>query len=342
MPNLSEKMIEEVAQQAYEFAHRGKTHMTWAELPYKWGKKAYLDFARQIDQFYSKALDDKDLEKAIQDILDTAITVDNNCNEITKKAQILALLPPKIEAAKRERDEEWKAEMMRQVDKRAKLREYYATKIEEAVKRVIDFIESYFVTTVEPDKVKLHHIDDPEWQTVKERCFKIGQALSEKGENEKLKIQTPNPILNQESEKIKRITLNVREIALQMESILKKGEQIFGLAAVQLGYLLSIIAVKKSQDTRDLRQEPIIIINPEIIKHSDKVIKGVETCLSVGHGKKEYRVRRYKTVKIKGLNLDGGAVQYKGRDQFGVVLQHEIDHTHGITIDQHGEPVDET
>ncbi len=41
--------------------------------------------------------DDKDLGKAIQDTLDTAITVDNNCNEITKKAQILALLQPKIE-----------------------------------------------------------------------------------------------------------------------------------------------------------------------------------------------------------------------------------------------------
>lgn len=104
---MSEKMIEEVAQQAYEFAHRGKTHMTWAELPHKWGKKAYLDFARQIDQFYSKALDDKELrEKAqklkgmIKGITATSADRDKWAEMFEIIDQILALPQQKIEEAK--------------------------------------------------------------------------------------------------------------------------------------------------------------------------------------------------------------------------------------------------
>ena len=37
---------------------------------------------------------------------------------------------------------------------------------------VLQFIESYFVTTVEAG-AEVHHIDDTEWQSVRSRCFKI-------------------------------------------------------------------------------------------------------------------------------------------------------------------------
>ena len=59
--------------------------------------KACDELVAYLELLFPQPLDDKELEKAIQDILDTAITVDSECNEITKKAQILALLLPKIE-----------------------------------------------------------------------------------------------------------------------------------------------------------------------------------------------------------------------------------------------------
>jgi len=47
-----EDKVKEIAIQIYKFAHRGKTPMTWDELPYKWGKKAYLNFAEEISQLF--------------------------------------------------------------------------------------------------------------------------------------------------------------------------------------------------------------------------------------------------------------------------------------------------
>ena len=41
---------EKVAEATYHLIHRGKTHMAWEELPYKWGKKAYYEFADQLKE----------------------------------------------------------------------------------------------------------------------------------------------------------------------------------------------------------------------------------------------------------------------------------------------------
>jgi len=39
---------EGIAKETHEFVHRGKTHLTWEELPIRYGKKAYREFADQI------------------------------------------------------------------------------------------------------------------------------------------------------------------------------------------------------------------------------------------------------------------------------------------------------
>ena len=48
--------------------------------------------------------------------------------------------------------------------------------IEEAKKHTVEFIESYLVTTIQPDGTKMHHMDDEEWKSVKQRI--LGQALN--------------------------------------------------------------------------------------------------------------------------------------------------------------------
>ena len=37
------------------------------------------------------------------------------------------------------------------------------------IKEILSFIESYFVTNVEADGTRLHHIDDIEWQSLKSK-----------------------------------------------------------------------------------------------------------------------------------------------------------------------------
>lgn len=43
-----QELREKIASEVYEFVHRGDFHMTWTSLPYKWGKKSYLDFTEKI------------------------------------------------------------------------------------------------------------------------------------------------------------------------------------------------------------------------------------------------------------------------------------------------------
>ena len=50
---------------------------------------------------------------------------------------------------------------------------------------VLAFIESYFVTTIEPDGEQMHHIDNTEWQSVKVRA-KAQLAKDEKRWKDKL------------------------------------------------------------------------------------------------------------------------------------------------------------
>lgn len=138
-------------------------------------------------------------------------------------------------------------------------------------------------------------------------------------------LQVPNPKLNEVSKPVKIIDLS---LIGDMRYHLDKPT-CFGISAIQLGEPLRIIGVA-------MGLEKIFILNPEIVKHSEKKYPRVEGCFSLSYGKQEYQVYRYKQVKVKGRDLDWNEVTYKGRDIFGAVLQHEIDHLNGITIDRHG------
>jgi peptide deformylase len=102
-----------------------------------------------------------------------------------------------------------------------------------------------------------------------------------------------------------------------------------GLSAPQLGVLSRVIVCKYGEDY-------IGIINPEIVKKSDRTFPSVEGCLSIAGGRRRFIVMRSKKVKVKGLTTNGKPITYKGRGFFGAALQHEIDHLDGILISDKG------
>ena len=122
----------------------------------------------------------------------------------------------------------------------------------------------------------------------------------------------------------------ILDLVKDMEMYLKKGNCV-GLAAIQLGEPVRLIGFRFGNEIR-------FLVNPEVVKHSEQSYLSEEGCMSIG--KDLYVVRRYKSVKVKGLTLDGTQLSYKGRDLFGAVLQHEIDHLNGVTIDQVGRKYD--
>jgi len=104
-----------------------------------------------------------------------------------------------------------------------------------------------------------------------------------------------------------------------------------GLAAVQMGELVRVIVIMDNMYSPDFRQ-PVTIINPEIVKRSEKMVQSQEGCLSIGDGTQIFTVLRHKRVTVSGFDLKGQWVVYKERSWPGYALQHEIDHLDGKLV----------
>ena len=95
-----------------------------------------------------------------------------------------------------------------------------------------------------------------------------------------------------------------------------------GLAAVQIGILKRIIVIHTDYE----KEEPIILINPEIIKQ-----KGAQTveegCLSFPN--KFAKDVRPEEIIVDGLDRDGKKITIHGKGLLAQALSHEIDHLNG-------------
>lgn len=101
-----------------------------------------------------------------------------------------------------------------------------------------------------------------------------------------------------------------------------------GLAAPQIAVQERIIVV----DVSESKDQPIALINPEIIRTAGK-ITWEEGCLSLPgiYGK----VNRPSDIIVKGMNRDGKLVEIEAHDLLAVCLQHEIDHLNGKMFIDH-------
>ncbi|QJC32911.1 peptide deformylase [Enterobacteriaceae endosymbiont of Donacia semicuprea] len=98
-----------------------------------------------------------------------------------------------------------------------------------------------------------------------------------------------------------------------------------GLAATQVGINKRIIVV----DITIKKNNPLILINPEIIKFDKLKINSKEGCLSIPI-KQQYSILRYKKIKIKAKNLMNKYFELEIYDLLSFCIQHEIDHLNGI------------
>ena len=101
-----------------------------------------------------------------------------------------------------------------------------------------------------------------------------------------------------------------------------------GLAATQVNFHQRIIVI----DISDQCNEPICLINPEVIEKSGE-IQWEEGCLSVP----DYyeNVIRANEIKIQALNQNGETFELEASEMLSVCIQHEIDHLDGILFVDH-------
>lgn len=102
-----------------------------------------------------------------------------------------------------------------------------------------------------------------------------------------------------------------------------------GLAANQVGYFNRVIIVAENPNLYP-NTKPLVLINPTIVRKSNKKQTMQEGCLSFP-GQTNYR-RRAKTVRISYQTIDGSVRKWKADLLAAQCIQHELDHLNGKTF----------
>lgn len=138
-----------------------------------------------------------------------------------------------------------------------------------------------------------------------------------------------DPTLRKKAEEIKEISQEIKNLANDMLQTCKEIKAI-GLAGNQVGVSKRIFVVDRT--SVDLNEEPLVVINPEIVEVEGEDL-GEEGCMSVPGAFEQ--VKRPHKVKIKGLDLEGKEVTIEGEGLLARVLMHEIDHLNGLLFIDH-------
>jgi peptide deformylase len=96
-----------------------------------------------------------------------------------------------------------------------------------------------------------------------------------------------------------------------------------GLAATQVNVHERVVVMDVSEE----HNQPLVMINPELLWMSDERIKGEEGCLSVPGVFDS--VERAAQVKLQALDEHGQMQTYEADGLMAVCIQHEMDHLMG-------------
>ena len=133
----------------------------------------------------------------------------------------------------------------------------------------------------------------------------------------------PDPRLRTVAKTVELVDDSIKKLAQDMLETMYQGSGI-GLAATQVNVHKRVIVL----DISESKDEPLILINPEIIKIIDPNKKMFsEGCLSVPGFYEE--LKRPSSVEISYLDIDGKRNLLLANDLLAVVIQHEMDHLDG-------------
>jgi len=104
-----------------------------------------------------------------------------------------------------------------------------------------------------------------------------------------------------------------------------------GLAAIQIGVPRRMLVIDLSKEGEE--KQPLIFINPEIVRSSDERSVYEEGCLSIPDYYAE--VERPANVTVKYLDREGKEQSVEADGLLATCLQHEIDHLNGVLFIDH-------
>ena len=130
-------------------------------------------------------------------------------------------------------------------------------------------------------------------------------------------------ILRKKSEKVEVVDEEIVNTLDKMLEFMYQSKGI-GLAAVQVGILKRMVTIDLQENNKN---NPLFLINPEIIWHSDNMVDSEEGCLSVPQ--QRAKIKRFEKVKVKHLDKEGKENIIDADGLLAICLQHELDHLDG-------------
>ncbi len=135
-------------------------------------------------------------------------------------------------------------------------------------------------------------------------------------------LRYPDPRLHTVAKPVQEVDNRIRRLVDDMLETMYAADGV-GLAATQVDVHERVIVI----DTSEGRDDPKVLINPEIVSRSDEMTLADEGCLSVPQVYD--KVPRHARVTVRALGREGQPVQFDADGLLSVCVQHEMDHLLG-------------
>lgn len=145
-------------------------------------------------------------------------------------------------------------------------------------------------------------------------------------------LRYPDPRLHKVAAPIAQVDDRIRTLAADMLETMYAAEGV-GLAATQVDAHERLIVMDTSED----HDQPLVLINPELVAVSDEMMLGDEGCLSVPTIYD--KVERHARVTVKALDRNGKPFQFEAEGLASVCVQHEMDHLRGKVFVEYLSPL---
>ena len=135
-------------------------------------------------------------------------------------------------------------------------------------------------------------------------------------------LHFPDPRLRNKAVPVTEVTDDIRTLIDNMFETMYDAPGI-GLAATQVNVAQRVVVIDVSLQNND----PLCLINPEILGQGETVVQTEEGCLSVPDIFES--VQRVEQIRIRALDRTGKPFELEANGLLAVCIQHEIDHLNG-------------
>ncbi|HGN0622461.1 TPA: peptide deformylase [Proteus mirabilis] len=146
-------------------------------------------------------------------------------------------------------------------------------------------------------------------------------------------------LLHFPDERLRKVATPVEKVDDEIRTLIDDmietmyAERGIGLAAPQVNVSKRIVVIDVSEN----RDQPIVLINPEIISTEDEIMDMMDGCLSIPDSFAP--TQRFRYLKVKALDRNGDKIELEAADLFAGCIQHELDHLNGKLFIDHLSPL---